>query len=163
LPKHADDRILFWIPNCCMAVRLRTTSAPACGLMTPAMEPSVGIFVRYRRDVRLVERDGDPGGQLAAVRCARANPGTGRASCKASTRRPFRTKSVSKHGHGEAGVAPLRYCKYRRLIKYKRHNDATLLIVGVTFAGADRAIRLHTRRGRMDLWYRETKTASSAW
>jgi hypothetical protein len=27
----------------------------------------------------------------------------------------------------------------------------------VTFAGADRAIRLHTRRGRMDLWYRDHK------
>jgi hypothetical protein len=27
----------------------------------------------------------------------------------------------------------------------------------VTFAGADRAIRLHTRRGRADLWYREHK------
>jgi hypothetical protein len=27
----------------------------------------------------------------------------------------------------------------------------------VTFAGADRAIRLHTGRGRMDLWYREHK------
>ncbi len=33
-----------------------------------------------------------------------------------------------------------------------------LLIAGsVTFAGADRAIRLHTRRGRIDLWYREHK------
>ena len=51
---------------------------------------------------------------------------------------------------------PLRYLQYRRLIKYTRHNDATLSI-GVTFAGADRAIRLHTRRGRMDLWYRENK------
>jgi hypothetical protein len=27
----------------------------------------------------------------------------------------------------------------------------------VTFAGADRAIRLHSKRGRADLWYREHK------
>ena len=51
---------------------------------------------------------------------------------------------------------PLRYLQYRRLIKYTKRSDATLL-VAVTFAGADRAIRLHTRRGRMDLWYREHK------
>jgi hypothetical protein len=51
---------------------------------------------------------------------------------------------------------PLRYLQYRRLIKYTRSNDATFSIA-VTFAGADRAIRLHTRRGRMDLWYRENK------
>jgi hypothetical protein len=51
---------------------------------------------------------------------------------------------------------PLRYLQYRRLIKYTRRNDATFSIA-VTFAGADRAIRLHTRRGRMDLWYREHK------
>jgi hypothetical protein len=51
---------------------------------------------------------------------------------------------------------PLRYLQYRRLIKYMRRSDATLSIA-VTFAGADRAIRLHTRRGRMDLWYREHK------
>ena len=50
----------------------------------------------------------------------------------------------------------LRYLQYRRLIKYTKRNDATLS-VAVTFAGADRAIRLHTRRGRMDLWYREHK------
>ena len=49
---------------------------------------------------------------------------------------------------------PLRYLQYRRLIKYETRSDATLS-VAVTFAGADRAIRLHTRRGRMDLWYRE--------
>ena len=30
-----------------------------------------------------------------------------------------------------------------------------MLYAAVTFAGADRAIRLHTGRGRMDLWYRE--------
>jgi hypothetical protein len=29
--------------------------------------------------------------------------------------------------------------------------------VSVSFAGADRAIKLHTRRGRADLWYREHK------
>jgi hypothetical protein len=51
---------------------------------------------------------------------------------------------------------PLRYLQYRRLIKYTRRDDA-VLSVAVTFAGADRAIRLHTRRGRMDLWYREHK------
>jgi hypothetical protein len=51
---------------------------------------------------------------------------------------------------------PLRYLQYRRLVKYTRQKDESLL-VAVTFAGADRAIRLHTRRGRMDLWYREHK------
>jgi hypothetical protein len=51
---------------------------------------------------------------------------------------------------------PLRYLQYRRLIKYTQCSDATIS-VAVTFAGADRAIRLHTRRGRMDLWYQEHK------
>jgi hypothetical protein len=51
---------------------------------------------------------------------------------------------------------PLRYLQYRRLIKYTQRGDATFC-VAVSFAGADRAIRLHTRRGRMDLWYREHK------
>jgi hypothetical protein len=51
---------------------------------------------------------------------------------------------------------PLRYLQYRRLIKYLRQRDATN-IVAVTFAGADRAIRLHSRRGRLDLWYKENK------
>lgn len=51
---------------------------------------------------------------------------------------------------------PLRYLQYRRLITYAKRSDATFS-VAVTFAGADRAIRLHTRRGRMDLWYREHK------
>jgi hypothetical protein len=51
---------------------------------------------------------------------------------------------------------PLRYLQYRRLIKFTRGSNATLT-VAVTFAGADRAIRLHTRRGRMDLWYRDHK------
>ena len=51
---------------------------------------------------------------------------------------------------------PLRYLQIRRLIKYTGRSDATLSIA-VTFAGADRAIRLHTRRGRMDLWYRDHK------
>lgn len=49
---------------------------------------------------------------------------------------------------------PLRYLQYRRLITYARRSDGKLY-AAVTFAGADRAIRLHTRRGRMDLWYRE--------
>ncbi len=51
---------------------------------------------------------------------------------------------------------PLRYLQYRRLIKYARRSDG-MLYAAVTFAGADRAIRLHTRRGRADLWYRENK------
>jgi hypothetical protein len=49
---------------------------------------------------------------------------------------------------------PLRYLQYRRLITYARRSDG-MLYAAVTFAGEDRAIRLHTRRGRMDLWYRE--------
>jgi hypothetical protein len=49
---------------------------------------------------------------------------------------------------------PLRYLQYRRLITYARRSDG-MLYAAVTFAGADRAIRLHTGRGRMDLWYRE--------
>jgi hypothetical protein len=51
---------------------------------------------------------------------------------------------------------PLRYLQYRRLIKYARRSDG-MLYAAVTFAGADRAIRLHTRRGRLDLWYRENR------
>ncbi len=49
---------------------------------------------------------------------------------------------------------PLRYLQYRRLISSTRRGDG-MLSLAVTFAGADRAIRLHTWRGRMDLWYRE--------
>jgi hypothetical protein len=49
---------------------------------------------------------------------------------------------------------PLRYLQYRRLITFARRSDGTIY-TAVTFAGADRAIRLHTRRGRLDLWYRE--------
>ena|SRR5271170_3400731 len=51
---------------------------------------------------------------------------------------------------------PLRYLQYRRLITYTRRSDG-MLYAAVTFAGADRAIRLHTYRGRMDLWYRERR------
>jgi hypothetical protein len=51
---------------------------------------------------------------------------------------------------------PLRYLQYRRLIKFSQRSDG-LYVVSVTFAGADRAIKLHTRRGRVDLWYREHK------
>jgi hypothetical protein len=51
---------------------------------------------------------------------------------------------------------PLRYLQYRRLITYTRRSDG-MIYAAVTFAGADRAIRLHTRRGRMDLWYRERR------
>lgn len=49
---------------------------------------------------------------------------------------------------------PLRYLQYRRLIKYVKNRDGAFT-VSVTFAGADRAIRLHSARGRLDLWYRE--------
>ena len=63
---------------------------------------------------------------------------------------------LARGPHAEQLELPLRYLQYRRLIKYTPRSDATLSIA-VTFAGADRAIRLHTRRGRMDLWYREHK------
>jgi hypothetical protein len=49
---------------------------------------------------------------------------------------------------------PLRYLQYRRLIKYAKNRDGSFS-VSVSFAGADRAIRLHSARGRLDLWYRE--------
>jgi hypothetical protein len=49
---------------------------------------------------------------------------------------------------------PLRYLHYRRLIKFTPVGDETAN-VSVTFAGADRAMRLHTRMGRMELWYQE--------
>jgi len=51
---------------------------------------------------------------------------------------------------------PLRYLSYRRLIKYTPI-DAETVNVAVTFAGADRALRLHTRLGRMEVWYQEHK------
>lgn len=51
---------------------------------------------------------------------------------------------------------PLRYLHHRRLIKLTRTGDETAE-VAVTFAGADRAMRLHTRAGRMELWYQEHK------
>ena len=51
---------------------------------------------------------------------------------------------------------PLRYLHHRRLIKLTRTGDETA-DVAVTFAGADRAMRLHTRAGRMELWYQEHK------
>jgi hypothetical protein len=49
---------------------------------------------------------------------------------------------------------PLRYLHYRRLIKFTPGGDE-VVNVSVTFAGADRAMRLHTRLGRMELWYQE--------
>jgi len=49
---------------------------------------------------------------------------------------------------------PLRYLQYRRLINLSSTAEETV-DVAVTFAGADRAMRLHTRIGRMDLWYQE--------
>jgi hypothetical protein len=49
---------------------------------------------------------------------------------------------------------PLRYLQYRRLIKLTPAGDEAVE-VSVTFAGADRAMRLHTRLGRMELWYQE--------
>lgn len=51
---------------------------------------------------------------------------------------------------------PLRYLHHRRLIKLTRTGDETA-DVAVTFAGADRAMRLHTRAGRLELWYQEHK------
>ena len=51
---------------------------------------------------------------------------------------------------------PLRYLHYRRLIKLVRIGDDEAN-VAVTFAGADRAMRLHTRLGRIELWYQEHK------
>lgn len=51
---------------------------------------------------------------------------------------------------------PLRYLHYRRLIKFTPVGEETAN-VSVTFAGADRAMRLHTRLGRMELWYQEHK------
>jgi hypothetical protein len=51
---------------------------------------------------------------------------------------------------------PLRYLHYRRLIKLVRIGEETM-DVAVTFAGADRAMRLHTRSGRMEVWYQEHK------
>jgi len=49
---------------------------------------------------------------------------------------------------------PLRYLHYRRLIKFTPAGDEAAN-VSVTFAGADRAMRLHTRLGRVELWYQE--------
>jgi hypothetical protein len=51
---------------------------------------------------------------------------------------------------------PLRYLLYRRLIKYTKVSDQ-LFSTAVTFAGADRAMRLHTRLGRLDVWYQDRK------
>jgi hypothetical protein len=51
---------------------------------------------------------------------------------------------------------PLRYLHNRRLIKLTRVGEETMN-VAVTFAGADRAMRLHTRFGRMEVWYQEHK------
>lgn len=49
---------------------------------------------------------------------------------------------------------PLRYLHFRRLIKYVPAGE-DLIQVAVTFAGADRAMRLHTMVGRMEIWYQE--------
>src|SRR5258708_16243760 len=54
---------------------------------------------------------------------------------------------------------PLRYLQYRRLITYARRSDG-MFYAAVTFAGADRAIRLHTRRGRIHLCYRNHPAGS---
>lgn len=51
---------------------------------------------------------------------------------------------------------PLRYLNYRRLIKLTSMRDETVQL-SVTFAGADRAMRLHTRLGRLEVWYQEHK------
>ena len=51
---------------------------------------------------------------------------------------------------------PLRYLHNRRLIKFVPLG-ADAATVAVTFAGADRAMRLNTRIGRLELWYQEHK------
>jgi hypothetical protein len=49
---------------------------------------------------------------------------------------------------------PLRYLSFRRLIKYAAAGE-DLVQIAVTFAGADRAQRLHSRLGRLEIWYQE--------
>lgn len=49
---------------------------------------------------------------------------------------------------------PLRYLQYRRLIRYAKAAGSTYQIA-VTFAGADRAMRMHTRLGRVEVWYQD--------
>jgi len=56
---------------------------------------------------------------------------------------------------------PLRYLQYRRLITYARRSDG-MLYAAVTFAGADRAIRLHTRGAAWTCGTASTETALSA-
>ncbi len=51
---------------------------------------------------------------------------------------------------------PLRYLHHRRLIRMARTGEETVELA-VTFSGADRAMRLHTPFGRMELWYRERR------
>ena len=51
---------------------------------------------------------------------------------------------------------PLRYLHYRRLIKLTQAGEE-VVNVAVNFAGADRAMRLHTRMGRLEVWYQEHK------
>ena len=51
---------------------------------------------------------------------------------------------------------PLRYLQYRRLIRYVPVGAETVK-VAVTLAGADRAMRQHTRLGRMEVWLQEHK------
>jgi hypothetical protein len=51
---------------------------------------------------------------------------------------------------------PMRYLHYRRLIKLTVAGADTV-DVAVTFAGADRAMRLHTRTGRLEVWFQEHK------
>lgn len=51
---------------------------------------------------------------------------------------------------------PLRYLHYRRLIKFTPAG-ADAAKISVTFAGADRAMRLHTRLGRLEVWYEDHK------
>ncbi len=49
---------------------------------------------------------------------------------------------------------PLRYLHYRRLIKLTQAGEDAAC-VALTFAGADRAMRLHTRVGRLEVWYQD--------
>ena len=97
-----------------------------------------------------------PVSSCCGLRCtpwARGRRGARTANCKAWIPAEFPEEIRGKLVTAKLEL-PLRYLQYRRLITYARRSDG-MLYAAVTFAGADRAIRLHTRRGRMDLWYRE--------
>lgn len=52
---------------------------------------------------------------------------------------------------------PLTYLSARGLITYKRDKILSVLRLAVTYTGADRARKLHTRWGRAELWYQDHK------